>query len=180
MKYAQATIRYTRSTPRKMRLVADLIRGLSVSDAYAQLSIISRRATTPLAKLLSSAVANAKNMNMDSSKLYVSYIAVDQGPMLKRFLPRARGSASPLQKKMSHTTIRLAEKEGVVNKFTITPKPKKQPKTGGVIAPKAENATPATPKKEEKGILKRILGRGGEAKPDVKKGRAKGNRGSEG
>lgn len=179
MKQATATIRYTRVTPRKMRFVADLLRGLSIADAHAQLSAVPRRASEPLKKLLSSAIANAKNTNMDVSKLYVAAIFVDQGPMLKRFLPRARGSASPIQKKMSHTTIKLAEKDTATSRFTIIPKQKKNKKTE-IIKPTKEASAPQAPKKEEKekGFLKRVLGSG--TKPDVKKGRAKGNRGSEG
>lgn len=181
MKYAQATIRYTRVTPRKMRFVADLIRGLSVADAHAQLLVVSRRASAPLKKLLQSAVANAKNMKMDPAKLVVSEIMVDQGPMMKRFLPRARGSASPIQKKMSHTSIRLIEKATASSRFTIITKKAKKSKTE-IIKSTPEKTQPSVAEttKPERGIIKRILGKGAAVKKNTSasKGRVTGDRGA--
>lgn len=96
--------------PRKVRAIGDVIKGLSVNEAEAQLLLQRRRAAKPLVKLLRSAVADARNnKQLSSEKLYVESLRVDQGPMLKRSLPRARGSASPIQKKMSHVTLVLAE-----------------------------------------------------------------------
>lgn len=97
--------------PRKVRAVADLVRGLPVQDAEAQLLVQRRRPSRPLLKLLRSAVANAKNNKQNADHLFISEIRVDGGPMLKRMLPRARGSASPIQKKMSHVTITLGVNE---------------------------------------------------------------------
>ena len=98
-----ATLRYLRIAPRKVRVVADLVRGLSVNDAEAQLIVERRRPAGPLLKLLRSAVAGAGNdRRLEPAKLYVKEIRVDKGPMLKRVLPRARGVATPIQKKMSH------------------------------------------------------------------------------
>ncbi|MBU6500782.1 MAG: 50S ribosomal protein L22 [Patescibacteria group bacterium] len=105
-----AKLNYLRITPRKVRAVADLIRGLSVNEAEAQLLAIRRRPAVNLLKLLRSAVADLKNnKKMEPEKFYVETIQVDQGPMLKRSLPRARGMATPIQKKMSHVTLVLAE-----------------------------------------------------------------------
>lgn len=116
-----ATLRYLRMTPRKVRLVADFLKGLSVIEAEAQLMYERRRAARPILKLLRSAVANAKQSKLDADRLYIERVNVDQGPMLKRTLPRARGIATPIQKKMSHVTIVLAERrEIVVPRFKIS------------------------------------------------------------
>jgi len=98
--------------PRKVRLVADLIRGKDVKEAKEILSFCKRRAAKPLLKLLNSAIANAKhNFNLKEENLFVSKIMVDEGPRLKRIFPRARGRADTIQKKMSHITIVLEEKK---------------------------------------------------------------------
>ncbi len=103
-------LRYLRIAPRKVRLVADQMRGETVPKTKGFLTFTPKRATDPLLKLLNSAVATAKNdYNLEESNLYVSEIRVDEGPKLKRWMPRARGSASPIQKKTSHVTIVLKE-----------------------------------------------------------------------
>ncbi len=105
-----AQLRYLRIAPRKVRRVADVVKGLSVIEAEAQLLLQRQRPAQALLKLLRSAVANAESSKkIDKSKLIIESFRVDGGPMLKRSLPRARGSASPIQKKMSHVTIILAE-----------------------------------------------------------------------
>jgi large subunit ribosomal protein L22 len=93
-----------------MRLVADAIRGKKVADAFVQLDLITKRATSPLSKLLSSAMANAKNLGVDSDNLIVREIRVDGGIVLKRSMPRARGSAYPIRKRTSHVILTLAPK----------------------------------------------------------------------
>lgn len=98
-----------RITPRKARFIADLVKGLPVADARAQLTLNPRRPSPVIIKLLLSAVANAKEQKMDVDKLFIKSIVVNQGKMLKRFLPRARGSASPIQKKMCHIILVLEE-----------------------------------------------------------------------
>jgi len=121
-----AQANYVRMTPRKLRLVAGIMKKLSVNDAEAILLLQSRRAAQPLLKLLRSAVANAKNSGRVSpEQLFIASVLVNQGPMLKRYLPRARGSASPIQKKMSHVTLVLGEREEKVpGRFTIMTKKK--------------------------------------------------------
>ncbi len=97
--------------PRKVRAVADLVKGLPIGEAEAQLMSIRRRAAVPLLKLLRSAVANIKNnKHLNEEKFYIESFRVDQGPMLKRGLPRARGVMSPIQKKMSNVILVLADK----------------------------------------------------------------------
>ena len=152
--------------PRKVRLVASVLRGMSVNDAEAQLMLQPRRAAKPLLKLLRSAIANAKNnQKLNPDNLFVQTIFVDQGPMLKRSLPRARGSASPIQKKMSHVTMILAESlKPKPKQFTITivKKEKKEPKAGRTVKPdtRADDSRATLPRKQgDKGIFKRFFNR---------------------
>lgn len=100
---AKAQLNYLRISPRKVRLAADLIRGLSVIEAEQQLRFCAKRAAEPLLKLLRSAVANANN----APDLYVSEIKVNPGPTLKRWRPRARGMAAMIRKRTSHIIIIL-------------------------------------------------------------------------
>jgi large subunit ribosomal protein L22 len=100
-----------RQSPRKVRLVADAIRGKKIAEAFIQLELITKRATDPLAKLLKSAVANAKNnSSTDIDNLIVTEIRVDGGVVMKRSMPRARGSAYPIRKRTSHVILVLGEK----------------------------------------------------------------------
>lgn len=121
-----AQLRYLKVAPRKVRALAGIIRGLSVNEAEAQLIVGRRRAAGALLKLLRSAVANAKNnQKLSIETLYIKAITVDGGPMLKRYLPRARGMATPIQKKLSHITLTLGEKKDQkTNRFTIVVKKK--------------------------------------------------------
>ncbi len=106
----EAKLRYARISPRKFRLVANLIRGLTVVEAEDVLKFTVKRPAKPVLKLLQSAIANAEhNYNLNKDNLYISEIRVDGGPMLKRFMPRARGAVSPIQKKTSHVSISLSE-----------------------------------------------------------------------
>ena len=115
-----ARLNYLKQAPRKVRSVCDLVKGLSVNDAEAQLMAQRRRPAKAILKLLRSAVANAKtNQRMDPEHLYISDLRVDQGPMLKRMLPRARGSASPIHKKMSNVTIVLGVNPALTSKYKI-------------------------------------------------------------
>ncbi len=112
MKTQTAKLNYFRMAPRKARLVANLIKGLSVNEAEAQLIVSSKRSSGQIIKLLHSAVSNAKNTKeMNSDKLFIKEIRVDEGPVLKRFIPRAMGRATPIHKKTSHITLILAESE---------------------------------------------------------------------
>ncbi|MEI6553368.1 MAG: 50S ribosomal protein L22 [bacterium] len=104
-----------RQSPRKVGLVAGLIRGKTVAQARVALKFANKRAALPVAKLLESAVANAKNAGVANVEtLKVQEIQVNKGRVLKRSLPRARGSASRLNKRSSHVSIILSEKGGVV------------------------------------------------------------------
>lgn len=110
---AKAVARHIRIAPRKVRQVVDLIRGKNVEEAQAILQFVPNAAATPLAKLLRSAVANAENnYNLDSNALMVASAYVDEGPTLKRIKPRAQGRADRIDKRTSHITIVLKEREG--------------------------------------------------------------------
>lgn len=103
-----AKLRYLRMSPRKTRLVVDVIRGAKVADALSQLKVMSKAAATPVMKLLNSAIANAEhNFKLDKKDLIVKQIYVDGGPVLKRSTPRAFGRATPIHRRTSHITIVL-------------------------------------------------------------------------
>lgn len=105
-----AKLNYLHIAPRKVRLIADLIRKKTVKEAENILSFTPRRAALPIVKLIKSAVSNAKNtLGLDESNLYISKITVDEGPKMKKWMPRARGSPSMIQKKNSHITLFLDE-----------------------------------------------------------------------
>ena len=105
MANATAKLSNYRQSPRKVRLVADLVRGKRADEALATLSHLPKRAAGPLQKLLHSAVSNAK---APASELVISKIEVGQGIVFKRFMPRARGKASPIRKKASHISLTLS------------------------------------------------------------------------
>ncbi|AWN22085.1 50S ribosomal protein L22 [Deinococcus irradiatisoli] len=108
---AKAIARYIRISPRKVRLVVDVIRGKNVRDAEDLLRFVPRAASQPVDKVLKSAKANAvNNHDMIEDRLYVSQIFVDAGPTLKRLIPRARGSANIIKKRTSHITVILEER----------------------------------------------------------------------
>lgn len=109
-----AHLRYLRMSARKVRLVADLVRGMDIQHAEDQLQVSTKRAALPLLKLLLSAVANAENnFKMNREGLYIKSLIVNQGPALKRFRARAFGSGAAIKKHSAHISIVLSEKPGV-------------------------------------------------------------------
>lgn len=108
--------RFLRISPRKLRYVADLVRGKELTNAFHILRSVNKRGTYFITKLLRSAVANfndvrmKKNLDIDEEKLYISKILVDQGPIMKRWRASAFGRARPIHKKFSHLTLVLSEK----------------------------------------------------------------------
>lgn len=105
---SKAIVRNLRMSPRKVRLVVDLIRGLSVQEALTQLALLPKKATTPVKKLLDSAIANAvHNHKLDKETLRITTAFVDGGPTIHRWMPRAFGRATPIRKRTSHVTIVL-------------------------------------------------------------------------
>ena len=109
---ASATLRYARISPRKVKLVIDLIRNKPVGVAMGILKNTPKAASEYLEKLLASAIANAvNNHNMDVNELYISECFATQGPTLKRVRPRAQGRAFRILKRTSHITLVVKEKE---------------------------------------------------------------------
>lgn len=107
---AKAIARTVGVTPRKARLVVDLVRGKTVVEALEILSILNKSAVTPVTKVIKSAVANAtNNFNMNESSLYIKEAYVDDSIRMRRYLPRAKGSASGLVKRTCHITIVVAD-----------------------------------------------------------------------
>jgi large subunit ribosomal protein L22 len=108
---AKAVLRTVRIAPRKVRLVLDLIRGRNVDEAIVLLNTINKAASEPILKLLNSVVANAvNNLGLNRESLYIKEVYASEGPTLKRYRPRARGSASPINKRTSHIYMTVAER----------------------------------------------------------------------
>ena len=107
----KATARTVRVTSRKAKLVLDLIRGKDVAEAKGILSLLPNKAARVTSKVLKSACANAShNFQMDEEKLYVKQCYANEGITMKRYMPRAKGSASPIMKRTSHITVVVAER----------------------------------------------------------------------
>jgi large subunit ribosomal protein L22 len=107
-----ADLNYLRVTPRKVRAIADLVRGKNAGTAINLLGLTPKSAAAPLRKLIQSAVANASDLSkgsVDVDRLVVKTITVDQGPMGHRFLPRAMGRATRVNKKTSHVRVVLSD-----------------------------------------------------------------------
>lgn len=116
-----AQLRFLRMSPRKVRLVADLIRGRKVVRALDTLSLLNKRPAKPLLKLLNSAVANAKhNYSMTVEGLRVATIMVDGGPVLKRWMPKAHGRATPIRERTSHIKLVLSGERSAEAKVSET------------------------------------------------------------
>lgn len=105
----RAIHRFARIAPRKARLVADLIRGRTIDDALTQLELSKKRAAWYFKTVLNSAVANAEEEDADVTALFIAESRVDEGPTIKRFQPKDRGRAHPINKRTSHLYIGLEE-----------------------------------------------------------------------
>ncbi|MEK7588732.1 MAG: 50S ribosomal protein L22 [Patescibacteria group bacterium] len=125
----KAFLKNYRQSPRKVRLVADLIKGKSVDQAVVSLDFLAKRAGLPIKKLLLSAVANAKNMGKEQADLFVKELTVDKGIVMKRMMPRAMGRGYRINKRTSHLNILLADisekkvKGGKISKTTKIAEP---------------------------------------------------------
>jgi len=159
---ARAIQRSVRQSPRKMRLVIDLIRGRPVPEAYAILRFSKKFAAKQIHKVLKSAVANAEqraarsDRKLDVDQLRVRYAAVNPGPTLKRFISAAMGRATPILKRTSHVEIHVAEEAAPATSVSAapaatTPKGKGQPKAAATKpAAKAKKKTTARGGKKKK------------------------------
>jgi large subunit ribosomal protein L22 len=112
----KAFLKNYRQSPRKVRLVAGLIKGKNVAEAVAELDFLAKRAGLPIKKLLLSAVDNAKQMGVEMENLFIKELRVDKGITMKRMMPAAMGSGHKINKRTSHLNILLAEKVAKVIK----------------------------------------------------------------
>lgn len=161
-KIGQAGIRNLNISPRKVRLAADLIRGMEANDALAQLQLLNKRSSRPLAKLLRSAIINAKTKGLDINRLVIDTVTVDKGKMLKRALARGRGHVSPVEKRQSHVSLIVRETEGVQpSRFVISEKPKstKQKQSTGARKPKFEKKDETIRKEKKPNLVRRLFQR---------------------
>lgn len=132
-----ASLRFLRMSPRKVRLVVDAVRGMSVVAADTKLSFLPKLAATPVQKLLRSAIANAEhNFQLKKEDLFIKTIVADGGPTLKRSQPRAFGRAAPIRKRTTHITLVLSN-EKVEKKIAK----RKAPTVKSDTAPKAKKVT---------------------------------------
>ncbi|OGI75688.1 50S ribosomal protein L22 [Candidatus Nomurabacteria bacterium RIFCSPHIGHO2_02_FULL_42_19] len=111
----KAFLKNYRQSPRKVRLVAGLIRKKSVSQAVAELDFLAKRAGLPIKKLLLSAVANAKQAGVNKENLIIAELRVDQGVTLKRMMPAAMGTGHRINKRTSHLSLILKEQAPITN-----------------------------------------------------------------
>lgn len=172
----KAQLRFLRLPPRKVRAILNVIRGLSIKEAEAQLLLFKKRAAQPVLKLLYSAIANAKNtFSLRKEDLQIKRIEAQEGPTLHRWFPRAFGRAAPIRKKSSHLLIVLEPQKGVsvVKKIETTKlqKPKEESKTEVIEEAKEKKETVVKKEekikkvkkeaktKREKGFVKRIFSR---------------------
>jgi len=153
---ARCVAKYLRVTPRKLRLVADLVRGKNVNEAISLLKFTPKAGAKPALKAIQSAVANIVNRDesrdVNPDELIVHTIFVDEGPTLKRYLPRAMGRATPIRKRMSHLTVLVA------------PPAEKEPEIVAVAAA-GETAEAAKPAVEKKPRVKKTTARPAARKP---------------
>ncbi|MDD5152618.1 MAG: 50S ribosomal protein L22 [Candidatus Pacebacteria bacterium] len=140
----KAYLKSYRQAPRKVRLVANLMKGKTAERALVELSVLPKRASEAMKKLLLSAIANAKeNDHIGIEELFVKEVRVDQGMILKRFIPKSHGSASPIHKHTSHVMIELIPRSEAPKSAVVSDKKTKADKAVKVVAKK-------TAKKETK------------------------------
>lgn len=154
----KASLKNLRMSPRKVRLVIDIIRKMPVLDALDQLKFVNKLAAEPIAKLIKSAVANAENTySLDKNNLFIKEIRSDEGIMLKRWMPRAHGRATSIRKRGCHLTLTLGEikDSGPREKRVVkTQEPVKLEK----LAKEGEKATKAVPAAAVKEKVKKSSG----------------------
>lgn len=174
-KNVHAELRFLRMSPTKVRLVANLIKGLDVERALHQLQFITKTAKNPIRKLLDSAVANAvHNFHLDRNNLYIKIFTVDGGPTVKRWRARAFGKAGMIRKRTSHLTVVLSERVPTVQPLaraekspdkskdevkTVRPEDIKLEKPQGIETTPAARSELDEKKKQGKGFVKKIFSR---------------------
>lgn len=163
----KATLRYLRMSPRKVRLLIDLVRGMNVRDARAQLLFSKKAAARPMVKLLESAIANAKhNHDAKEETLVVKEAFVDGGPIMYRWMPRAMGRATPLRKRTSHVTLVL---EGEATEKKKAAKKTEEKKDQEVAEKPAEETTEKKTNTKKKAPAKKPAAKKKEVTKDKEK-----------
>jgi large subunit ribosomal protein L22 len=142
----KAFLKNYRQSPRKVRLVAELIKSKRVADAIVILDTLSKRASGPVQTLLASAIANAKQAGIPVEGLFVDNVTVNKGIVMKRSMPRARGSASRINKRTSHVLLTLSQ-TGFKSK-----KEKAAEKAGKVVKTEKKVTKPAVKKSSTKKV----------------------------
>lgn len=107
----KATLKNYRQSPRKVRLVTELVKGKSLAEALTTLQFTIKRASDPIYKLIRSAAANAEKQGENLDALFIKNITVDEGVTMHRYMPRAQGRATPIRKRSSHVTVTLSKKK---------------------------------------------------------------------
>lgn len=144
----KASLKNLRISPRKVRLLANLVKGMNVNEAKIQLKFSNKKSSEPLLKLLESAVANAQNnFKLKNDNLYISKLLVNSRPMLKRWKPRAMGRASAIRKRVSSVIMELDERGNEQKENNIKNYQKNPAKTTSITR---KNAEEQTIKKEKK------------------------------
>jgi len=147
----KASLKHLRMSPRKVRLVIDIIRKMPVDTALDQLRFINKLAADPVAKLIKSAIANAVNTySLEKSNLYIKEIRSDEGVMLKRWMPRAHGRATSIRKRGCHLNLILAEIKASGQKAKKVLKVADPVKLEKLVADSAKTAKVTKAKKESK------------------------------
>ena len=173
----KAKAKHIRMSPRKVRLVADAVRGKEAENAISQLKFINKLAAKPVAKLINSAIASAEHdFEIEKDNLKIAEIKVDEGPTLKRWTPRAHGRATPIRKRTSHISLVLAEikesgkKEAKKQKIEAPVKLGTKPKEDeGVKVKEVKKEKETSTEEEGKQIIDpRGEGRGGHTKIEGK------------
>jgi len=180
----KAKAKFIRMSPTKIRLVANLIQKMPVGKALDQLQFINKLASGPVANLIKSAIANAEhNFELDKDNLFIKELTINQGPTLKRSMPRAHGRATPIRKRTSHINLVLGEikasgitkakKQTIAAPIKLGEQPKKESSVKLKDSIKTEAAEPKDDITKEKGkviVDPRMEGRGGHAKIEGGKG----------
>ncbi len=180
----KATAKFIRQSPTKVRLVANLIKKMPIREALAQLKFSGKRAAGPVAKLVNSAVANAEhNFELVKENLFIKEIMVNQGPTLKRWMPKAHGRATPIRKQLCHVLLTLGEikesgktgakKQTIEAPIKLGEQPKKESTVKLKESVKEERVEPKEEDMKEKGKVisdPRMEGRHGHAKIEGGKG----------
>jgi len=157
----KASLKYLHISPRKVRLVTDLVRNMDVKEAETQLKFLNKRAAEPVFKLLNSAIANALNsFNLEKDNLFISSIQVSGGPPFKRWRPRAMGKAAPIMKRTSHIDLIIETKEETKTKKKKEKRPevikakeiKKRKPIREIVGSKESDSLPVVTEKRKKPI----------------------------